>query len=147
MLWITQAVAELLLTVLLGLYPREWRNRYGEEVRELITVLSEQDRRSLVGMMPSLIVGATTERWYACRRSDRARIAAVTAATVVLLGGTVVLSHRVETRRALASTRPLPRGRGARVARARGSRRLLPDGGSSGATPPTGDVARARSTL
>ena len=93
----TDAFTELLLDILLGLYPREWRNRYGTEVRELIHVLSEEHRRSVLGMMPSLIAGATTERLYAFRRFDRAGVAAATVATVLALGGSAGIAHRIDT--------------------------------------------------
>lgn len=106
----TDAFTELLLDVLLGLYPREWRNRYGNEIRELIQVLSEEHRRSVLGMMPSLIAGATTERLYALRRFDRAGVAAATVATVLALGGSVGIAHRIDTTHDQASVSSLHRG-------------------------------------
>jgi hypothetical protein len=127
----TDALTQLLLNVLLGLYPREWRNRYGGEVRELIQVLSAEQRRSLVGMMPSLIAGATAERLYALRRFDRAVVAAATVATVLALGGSVGIAQRIDTTRDQASASALHQGRTTLVNRAYVARSLGPAGGSS----------------
>lgn len=95
----SEAFTELLLNLLLGLYPREWRNRYGGEVRELIQVLSAEQRRSVLGMIPSLIAGATAERFYAIRRLDRAGVIAATVATVLALGGSVAIAQRIDANR------------------------------------------------
>jgi hydrogenase/urease accessory protein HupE len=94
-----EAFTELLVTVVLGLYPREWRNRYGGEIRELILVLRQEHRRSLVRMVPSLIAGATMERFYALRRLDRSGITAAILVTVVAVGAIVTFSHRIDVPR------------------------------------------------
>lgn len=104
------AFTQLLLDVLLGLYPREWRNRYGGEVRELIQVLSEEQRRSVFGMVPSLVLGATAERLYAIRRFDRPGVAAAAVATVLAFGGSVGIAHRIDTTSNQASAGALRRG-------------------------------------
>jgi hypothetical protein len=108
---VTEAFTELLLNVLLGLYPREWRNRYGGEVRELIQVLSAEHRRSVLGMIPSLIAGATAERLYAIRRLDRAGVTAATLATVLALGGSVGIARRIDAARSRVPALALQQGR------------------------------------
>ena len=90
-----EAFTELLVTVVLGLYPREWRKRYGGEIRELIQVLNVEHRRSLVQMVPSLIAGATVERVHALRRLDRAGLMAALLVTLVAVSATFAFSHRV----------------------------------------------------
>lgn len=103
-----EAFTELLVTVVLGLYPREWRKRYGGEVRELIHVLNAEHRRSLARMLPSLIAGATVERLYAFRRLDRTGAAAALLVTVAAVGGTLLLSQRIaaEAKRPAAISSP-----------------------------------------
>ena len=115
-------MTDLLLNVLLGLYPREWRNRYGGEVRELVATLKETGRRSLLGLAASLVAGATAERLYRLRRLDRAGLAAAILATAVVLGGVVVMSHlgtARHDRRAAAAQLAAARQRSGSAARAR----------------------------
>lgn len=142
----TDALTQLLLNVLLGLYPREWRNRYGGEVRELIQVLSAEQRRSLFGMMPSLIAGATAERLHAFRRFDRAVVAAATVATVLALGGSVGIAQRIDAAREQAPASALHRGGATVVGRADAVRSPRPAGGSSGAVRTPGRVVPGRLT-
>jgi len=132
-------MTELLLDVLLGLYPREWRDRYGGELRDLVRVLNEEHQRSLMGMVPSLIAGATVERLYAFRRVERAGVAAL--ATVLVLGSlTLIGSHRHGVAAGYRSARRL--GAPGRLARP-----PAPGDGSAEANPARGHAALGRSTL
>ena len=93
-----EVFTELLVTVVLGLYPREWRARYGGEIRDLIQVLNLEHRRSLVRIIPSLIAGATVERFHALRRLDRAGMTAALLVTLVAVAGTLTFAQRVEAK-------------------------------------------------
>jgi hypothetical protein len=102
----TEALTALILDAVLGLYPREWRARYGGEVRELIRSMNEDHSRSVAGMIPSLIAGATVEWLHSLRRINCAGMAAAVATTIVVVAGSMALAHRMTAareHRALAS--------------------------------------------
>jgi hypothetical protein len=102
----TEALTALILEAVLGLYPPEWRARYGGEVRDLVRLMNEEHSRSVFGMIPSLIAGATVEWMYSLRRINGAGMAAAVAMTIVVVAGSMALAHRMTAareHRALAS--------------------------------------------
>jgi hypothetical protein len=90
----TEALTALILEAVLGLYPREWRARYGGEVRDLVRSMNEEHARSVFGMLPSLIAGATVEWMHSLRRINGAGMAAAVATTIVVAAASMTLAQR-----------------------------------------------------
>jgi hypothetical protein len=82
----TRGLNPYLMRVLLTLYPRAWRDRYGAEVAsltdELIRAGDTTPRRGAL----NLLAGALIERGRALARSWRVELAAATAAIIAVAG-------------------------------------------------------------
>lgn len=77
----------LLLRAVLALYPRTWRQRYGQELKDLLDDLDRNGTRSRTRMMLSLVAGAAEER-MGVFRAPAVRIAAV----AVIAGAVAVVA-------------------------------------------------------
>jgi hypothetical protein len=76
--------------VALVLYPRRWRERYGQELQDLLDDLERNDGRSRAGMMLNLIAGAAETRARALRAPLRS--GAALAVVTVALGAVAVVT-------------------------------------------------------
>ncbi len=81
-----------LLRIILALYPRSFRRRYGREVQDLVNDLEAASDRSRLWLVSELLVSAMAERLQAVR--SHARLTISTLVVVAALGATVGL-HRV----------------------------------------------------
>jgi hypothetical protein len=96
------------LRAVIALYPRRWRERYGQELQELLEDLERDDARSRAEMMLSLVAGAAEERVAALRASafrtgtvvavGCAGLAAVAFVTVSASGSTTGRNRGTELR-------------------------------------------------
>jgi hypothetical protein len=88
-----------LLRAALVLYPRRWRERYGQELKDLVDDLQRTGERSRIRLALSVVAGAAQERAVVLRaRSARA------TATVAIVGA-VLAAVAVVTVSASSSTR------------------------------------------
>jgi hypothetical protein len=78
-----------LLDRILGLYPRTWRDRYGDEVRDLADELSATGEFSTLRVAASLVVGAFVERVRSWQWSWRAP--AVSGIALALVAAIVIV--------------------------------------------------------
>jgi hypothetical protein len=83
-------VRRLLFRVILALYPRPWRARYGQELQMLADELERNGDRSRARVMSSLVAGAAEERAAALRASAFRTTATVALVTAVLAAVAVV---------------------------------------------------------
>jgi hypothetical protein len=79
----------LLLRAVLALYPRAWRQRYGQELKDLLDDLDRNRERSRTRMMLSLVAGAAEER-MGVFRAPTLRIAAVALVVAALAGVAII---------------------------------------------------------
>ncbi len=78
----------VVVRVVLVLYPRRWRERYGKELQDLLEDLDRNSDRSHTGIMMSLLAGAAEERAGALRAR---RIWIATAAVMVIAIATIAI--------------------------------------------------------
>ena len=71
---------------LIRLYPRDWRDRYGDEVRDLVDELIATDEFSLPRIVAGLFVSALAQRGRSWRPSWRTVIVATTVCALVAFG-------------------------------------------------------------
>lgn len=72
------------MRAVLALYPRRWRERYGQELQDLLEDLDRSSDRSHARIMMSLLAGAAEERVGALR-APRIWIAATAAVMVIAI--------------------------------------------------------------
>ena len=73
----------------LGLYPRAWRERYGQEVRDLVDELATSSEFSPLRLVSGLVVSALFERVRSLRPSWR--VVGAAAALLAVITGSVVI--------------------------------------------------------
>jgi hypothetical protein len=100
-----------LLRMLVGLYPRRWRRRYGAELEELVTELAANRDRKRVRLAAGLIANAGVERI----RGLGAWGAAATIVVAALITTTAVLTTPSHQRPRQLSAVPVPSGLVARA--------------------------------
>jgi hypothetical protein len=79
---------------LLRLYPRDWRDRYGDEVRDLVDELIEKGEFSPTRITVSLVVSALVQRVRSWRSSWRTVVVAATVCALVAVGLIVATGSR-----------------------------------------------------
>lgn len=77
------------LRFLIGLYPPEWRRRYGQELQDLVAEMSECGERTSVRPVLELIMGAAAEWLRRSRRQTAGAIVVLVALCATALALTI----------------------------------------------------------
>jgi hypothetical protein len=88
----------LVMRVLLALYPRDWRDRYGAEVARLTDELIAKGETTPLRGALDLLASAVTEWGRALADPRRTALATAVAALIAMAGGYLIIAHPWSTR-------------------------------------------------